>query len=589
VRDDEASDVCVGACGWGKVGGIGKVTERMLHEVFGVVTCGDVGRRRGGMWCLLHRGTSEFMLSVALGLGGCESHEQVEHAGHERKGISCERTFRAMSSPKDLEAKAEELARALAEDMQQQGFQGKTLTLKLKPVSFQTFTRAVTLGSHTADVETMMSGALALLRKEFPLKIRLMGLRMSNLLQHGSSVCPLPPSQTTLRDFFGSGTRAPGCEDRIDQRWDACKRKQADVDVDAAGGAREQALEGLAPSSEQAIARLCCLGCAREDAEMALVHCKGNVEKAGDYLLSQRGCGMLQQDATFGLSRPSASLLQHDGDNATLGLSCHQQDAPASSVCTTAPSALSSPVKHVSSEEMKHVSQELTPGTTPPSGAQGCLASVPHARTFAAEHEAFAAPQSAAAPESEQLSSHDRDGEHPSCQTGATRANASYEHVQDLRQVSNDVLAELPKELQEEIKAEMARLARPSCSDWQGSRRPRARLAPPSSSQPALGRMSARGSPAANESIQRFFCKLERAAAPQDGQVAAGYADGGGGGGGGGGALQNMSGVDVGARAKRTGEEGLGAGAAAASSKSNESRRHKRTRNIRSFFQHHPP
>ena len=91
-----------------------------------------------------------------------------------------------------------------------------------------------------------------------------------------------------------------------------------------------------------------------------------------------------------------------------------------------------------------------------------------------------------------------------------------------------------------------------------------------------------------DESIQRFFCKLERAAAPQDGQVAAGYADGGGGGGGGG-ALQNMLGVDVGARAKRTGEEGLGAGAAAASSKSNESRRHKRTRNIRSFFQHHPP
>jgi DNA polymerase kappa len=114
-----------------KVGGIGKVSERMLHEVFSVTTCDDLRRMRAPIARLLHRCTAEFLLAVAIGAGSSDSHQQVESAGHGRKGISCERTFRSLFAKKDLEAKALELAEALAADMKEGKLQGKTLTLKV--------------------------------------------------------------------------------------------------------------------------------------------------------------------------------------------------------------------------------------------------------------------------------------------------------------------------------------------------------------------------------------------------------------------------------------------------------------------------
>lgn len=101
-----------------KVGGIGKVTERMLLEVFGASTCSDIARTRAAIARLLHRGTAEFLLGVALGLGGTESHAKLEAAGYVRKGISCERTFASITQPRELEAKARQLAQNLAADMQ---------------------------------------------------------------------------------------------------------------------------------------------------------------------------------------------------------------------------------------------------------------------------------------------------------------------------------------------------------------------------------------------------------------------------------------------------------------------------------------
>ncbi len=60
-----------------------------------------------------------------------------------RKGISVERTFRGMSAVAELEAKCRQIVQSLAEDMAECGVKGKTLTLKIKPVTFDTFTRYV--------------------------------------------------------------------------------------------------------------------------------------------------------------------------------------------------------------------------------------------------------------------------------------------------------------------------------------------------------------------------------------------------------------------------------------------------------------
>jgi len=58
-----------------KVGGIGRVSERMLHEVFGVDTCGQVLEKRAEIAAMCHKGTAEFLFGVGLGLGGTSSHE----------------------------------------------------------------------------------------------------------------------------------------------------------------------------------------------------------------------------------------------------------------------------------------------------------------------------------------------------------------------------------------------------------------------------------------------------------------------------------------------------------------------------------
>ncbi len=257
-----------------KIGGIGKVTERMLHEVFRVSTCADLRRARAGISKLLHRGTAEFLMTVALGLGATESHEQVEKAGHERKGISCERTFRSISSAQDLEGKAWELAEALAADMQSQRLEGKTLTLKLKPVTYHTFTRAVTLPTHTDDKESIYNAALQLLRKEYPLNIRLMGIRMSNLVHlvqdgsdHGSAAMRLPSCQPTLHFF----TNQPALHFFTNQSGSA-----------AGGAVSAEAV------SVEAVQLLCTLpGVNAQDATAALKRSGGNVERAADSLLSR--------------------------------------------------------------------------------------------------------------------------------------------------------------------------------------------------------------------------------------------------------------------------------------------------------------
>ena len=94
----------------------------------------------------------------------------------------------------------------------------------------------------------MLRAALELLRKEYPLNIRLMGLRMSNLLQDGVSSIALPPSQTTLGHFFGG----KGAEGRVG----------GDGDVMRAGVERVRTgKDAFVQVSEEAVEMLCGLGC----------------------------------------------------------------------------------------------------------------------------------------------------------------------------------------------------------------------------------------------------------------------------------------------------------------------------------------
>lgn len=104
-----------------------------------------------------------------------------------------------MSAPAALEAKCAELAEHLAADMAREGLRAKTLTLKLKLTSFELRTRAASLERHICKADDILAVALRLLRAEYPLEIRLMGLRMSGFWEQ----TPRAPGQKRLEDVLG--------------------------------------------------------------------------------------------------------------------------------------------------------------------------------------------------------------------------------------------------------------------------------------------------------------------------------------------------------------------------------------------------
>ncbi|KAL7002905.1 DNA-directed DNA polymerase [Sarracenia purpurea var. burkii] len=182
-----------------KIGGIGKVTEHLLKDVFGIVTCEEMLQKSGFLCALFSHSSADFFLSVGLGLGRTDI-PQVKL----RKSISNERTFSATGDESLLYQKLVDLAEMLSIDMEKEGLCGRTLTLKLKTASFEVRTRAVTLQKHICSSEDILKNALKLLKAELPISLRLIGLRMSQF-NEDKDVTQSDPTQKTLTDFILSG------------------------------------------------------------------------------------------------------------------------------------------------------------------------------------------------------------------------------------------------------------------------------------------------------------------------------------------------------------------------------------------------
>ncbi|GAU94894.1 hypothetical protein RvY_06593-2 [Ramazzottius varieornatus] len=120
-------------------------------------------------------------MRVSLGIG-CTTISNDE----ERKSISNERTFRDMWKPEELYAKLKELSDDLAESMEDENICGKTVSIKIKLVTFEVRTRAQTVPRLIHQTEDIYPVAKKLLDHEIKeakgkLELRLMGVRMSQL------------------------------------------------------------------------------------------------------------------------------------------------------------------------------------------------------------------------------------------------------------------------------------------------------------------------------------------------------------------------------------------------------------------------
>lgn len=169
-----------------KIPGVGRVTEHILKS-FQVEVCQDILSHKGTLAALFSSISLDFFLQSALGLGSTSHSSSTSSPGDSseigRRGISCERTFRAISSRDALEIKVKELSERLAHDMSLEGLKGKTLTLKMKLSTFEVRTRATTLSRYIASANDIFQTAVHLLRAELPVELRLMGLRMSNFYE----------------------------------------------------------------------------------------------------------------------------------------------------------------------------------------------------------------------------------------------------------------------------------------------------------------------------------------------------------------------------------------------------------------------
>ncbi|XP_022095439.1 DNA polymerase kappa-like [Acanthaster planci] len=191
-----------------KVSGIGKVTEKMLSAL-GVQTCTDLYQQRALLHLLFSQISSQHFLRISLGIGSTKVERDSE-----RKSMSTERTFGELHRPADLYSKCHELCQALAEDLQSEELTGKTVTIKLKTVKFEVKTKACSVPTCISSAESIFSVAKDLLRAEIsackpePLRLRLMGVRLSNLQPCGAAT----NKQGNITEFFRKQRQTPALQ-----------------------------------------------------------------------------------------------------------------------------------------------------------------------------------------------------------------------------------------------------------------------------------------------------------------------------------------------------------------------------------------
>jgi len=176
-----------------KVHGLGKKSVERLNRI-GIFTIDD----------LLQYEKED--LKLFLGSWGEEIYDRIRgiddrpvHLDRERKSIGKETTLKEDTDDKEvMKACLKDFSESVAKVMKRKGVEGKTLTVKFKTKDFEGHTRSRTLSMPVSRADDIYNEAVMVLEQiEFPKKIRLIGLSLSNLV-------PLTEHQITLFESFGN-------------------------------------------------------------------------------------------------------------------------------------------------------------------------------------------------------------------------------------------------------------------------------------------------------------------------------------------------------------------------------------------------
>jgi DNA polymerase kappa len=91
------------------------------------------------------------------------------------------RTFRSISEKEKILQKLEDIAAELEDDMESGGWAGRTVTLKYKLDTYEVFTRAKSFNRWIRTKAELYEAGKELLQPEWPLRLRLIGLRVTKL------------------------------------------------------------------------------------------------------------------------------------------------------------------------------------------------------------------------------------------------------------------------------------------------------------------------------------------------------------------------------------------------------------------------
>ena len=161
-----------------KLWGVGPKTEAYLKDM-GIKTIGELAALS------LDRLIEEFGQSYGSYLyeasRGIDESPLVTH--WEPKSISRETTFQKDVDNWQVIAKTlAELTKDVVTSMKEEGYQGRTITVKVRFSDFKTYTRAKTLAESTDSLEEIRRAAFDCLKRvELKKKVRLIGMRIGNL------------------------------------------------------------------------------------------------------------------------------------------------------------------------------------------------------------------------------------------------------------------------------------------------------------------------------------------------------------------------------------------------------------------------
>ncbi|KAL5507318.1 hypothetical protein ACEPAH_6774 [Sanghuangporus vaninii] len=177
-----------------KVPGIGRVGERVL-EAIGVKTCGDIRDARAIIWLMPRKFAVGFLFDTHLGL----STTLIKpYQREERKSVGVSRTFRAVHTEEAIFRKLEYIASLLERDLGTEGWAGKIVILTYKLDSFRVHTRRATFDRWISKKEDLLRIGKELIKPYLPLRVRLLGLRVTDLIDLRA------PVGRGIEQYFGS-------------------------------------------------------------------------------------------------------------------------------------------------------------------------------------------------------------------------------------------------------------------------------------------------------------------------------------------------------------------------------------------------